>query len=129
MAKYFHPDVQDNGPALIKSAANAMHVIKAYTLGDTYATVLANSVGNASMTSADYTFSNGAALSRLLTTAAGKTAPASASSGAGPDLHIAFLDTAGSRVLWVTDETTDLAVTAGVSLTFPQLVINSPQAA
>jgi hypothetical protein len=127
MAKYLHPDVLDNGPALIKSAAAAMHVIKAYALEDSYATVIANSVGNASMTSADYTLSSGASLSRLMTTAAGKTAPASASSGAGPDLHIAFLDTAGSRVLWVTDETTDLVVTAGVSLTFPQLVLSSPQ--
>lgn len=127
MAKFVHSDVLDNGLAAIKSGANKVIVLKAYTVGDSYATVnTTNNIGEAAMTSGDYTLGS-SGLNRTLTTASGKTATASANSGASPDLHFAFVDTAGSRVLWVTDETSNQVVTAGNTLTIPALVYQSNQ--
>jgi hypothetical protein len=60
-----------------------------------------------------------------LTTAA-KSGTATAGSGAAPDLHIAFTDNA-SRVLWVTDETSDQVITSGNMVAFPPLTYTSTQ--
>lgn len=126
MAKWVHPDVLDLGLTEIKTDANSMRLLSAYAAGDSYATVNAASIAAAAMASGDYTLGNGASSSRTLTTAA-KSAAASAGSGASPDLHIAFVDTATSRVLWVTDETSNQVVTSGNPVNFPALVYTSSQ--
>lgn len=126
MAKWVNADVLDLGINEIKTDANSMRLLSAYTAGDSYATVNAASIAAAAMTSGDYTLGNGASSARTLTTAA-KSATASAGSGGAPNLHIAFVDTATSRVLWVTDETTDQVVTSGNTVNFPALVYTASQ--
>lgn len=127
MAKWVHSDVLDGGLSAIKTGANSMRLIKAYAPGDSYATVAGNLVAAVAMVAGDYTLADGAAGSRTLTVAAGKSGTASAGSGGAPNLHLAFVDTVGSRVLWVTDETTDQVVTAGNVVDFPAPVYTSDQ--
>ena len=122
--KYAHPDVLDNGPALIKSACVRMLLISAYSVGDSYATVQAAKLAEVVMTSADFTLA-AAGNNRTLTVAAGKTGTLSAPA-TGTDLHIAFTDGA-SRVLWVTDETSNGSASSGAVATFPGPVYTASQ--
>lgn len=127
MSKYAHPDVLDNGLAYIKANANKMVLLSAYT--SVYATAVgANLLAEVAMTPADYTLAGADGAARTLTTAAGKSdTAANASASGAPDLHIAFVDTVNSKVLWVTDETSNQAITAGNPVAFPQLVYTSGQ--
>lgn len=126
MAKWAHSDVLDGGLNAIKNAAVKMILLKAYTAGDSYATVATtNNIGEVAMVSGDYALSS-SGNNRLVTTAAGKSATASSNSGAGPDLHIAFTD-GSAKVLWVTDETSNQVVTAGNTINFPQLTYTNNQ--
>lgn len=128
MAKWVHADVLDNGLNNIKTNANRLWLLKAYAAGDSYATATGNMIAEATMASGDYTLGNGASSARTLTTAAGKTdSAADANSGASPDLHLAFVDTVNSKVLWVTDETSNQVVTLGNAVTFPSVVLTSNQ--
>lgn len=125
MAKWAHANVLDQGINYIKNNATHMLLLSAYTAGDSYATVTANKLADATMTSSDYTISS-SGNNRQLVTAAGKTATASASAGGTPDLHIAFTD-GSATVLWVTDETSNQAITSGNTVNFPQLTYTSQQ--
>lgn len=126
-AKYAHADVLDGGLNAIKNGAIRMLLLKAYADGDSYATVTGNAICTVTMASADFTLSGADNAPRVLTTAA-KSGTASASSGATPDLHIAFTDNV-SKVLWVTDETSDQVVTSGNTVNFPALTYTSGQPA
>lgn len=126
MAKYAHPDVLDNGLNTIKNACNSMVALVSYTAGATYATVTGagNILASVAMNSADFTNgSNGS--NRTLTTASGKSDPSADNTGAAS--HIAFLDTAGSRVLWVTEETSGQTITTGNPVNFPSLTYEARQ--
>ena len=125
MAKYAHADVLDGGLNAIKNSATRMLLLKAYAAGDSYATVTGNAICTIAMVSGDYTLSGADNAPRVLTVAA-KSGTASASSGASPNLHIAFTDNA-SKVLWVTDETSDQVVTSGNTINFPSLTYTSSQ--
>lgn len=127
MPKWVHPDVLDQGTNKIKTDADRLHLIKAYSPGDSYATVVANSVADVAMASGDYTLGDGASGARTLTTASGKTSNATANSGATPDLHLAFVDTVNSEVLWVTDETSDQVITSGNPVNYPSAVYTVSQ--
>jgi hypothetical protein len=127
MAKYAHADVLDGGLNAIKNSATRMLLLKAYAAGDSYATVTGNAICTIAMVSGDYTLSGADNAPRVLTVAA-KSGTASASSGASPNLHIAFTDNA-SKVLWVTDETSDQVVTSGNTINFPSLTYTSSQPA
>jgi hypothetical protein len=125
MAKWVSSNVLDGGLTYIKTTATSMLLVKAYAAGDSYATVIGNSVGAATMVNGDFTLSS-SALNRVLTTAVGKTATASANSGATPNLHIAFTD-GTANVIWVTDETSDQVITSGNTINFPALTYTSNQ--
>lgn len=125
MAKWVRSGVLDNGLNDIKTNATKMLLIKAYSAGDSYATVVGNIVAEVTMTGTDYTLGN-SGLNRTLTTASGKSGTATANSGASPDLHFAFTD-GSANVIWVTDETSDQVVTSGNTVNFPQLVYTSNQ--
>jgi hypothetical protein len=125
MPKFAHGDVLDGGLSAIKSAATKMILVSAYSAGDSYATVQANKLAEATMVNADFTLSSSGS-NRVLTTAAGKSAIASASASGTPDLHIAFTD-GSAKVLWVTDETSNQAITNGNTVNFPQLTYTSNQ--
>jgi hypothetical protein len=127
MAKYAHADVLDGGLNAIKNSATRMLLLKAYAAGDSYATVTSNAICTIAMVSGDYTLSGADNAPRVLAVAA-KSGAASASSGASPNLHIAFTDNV-SKVLWVTDETSDQVVTSGNTINFPSLTYTSSQPA
>jgi hypothetical protein len=125
MAKYVHSDVLDGGLNSIKNNASRMLLLKAYSFADSYATVNANAICAVAMAPGDYALSGADGAARILTIAA-RSGTASANSGATPDLHIAFTDNA-SKVLLVTDETTDQVVTSGNTVNFPSLTYTSSQ--
>ena len=125
MAKFVHSDVLDGGLNAIKTAATKMILISAYTAGDSYATVTANTLATVTMASTDYTISS-SGNNRVLTVASGKSATATAASTGTPDLHIAFTD-GSAKVLWVTDETTNQTFASGVTVNFPAPTYTSNQ--
>lgn len=131
MPKYAHPDVLDQGPALIRSAGTRLLLLSAYAFGDSFATATSNTVATANLATADFALAS-SGNNRVLTLAAGKTATASAAAPAiagvpgTPDLHIAVTDGA-SRVLWVTDETRNDPVVVGAAVTWPALTYTALQ--
>ena len=124
MAQWAHADVLDNGPAYIKTNCNKMALVSAYTNGDSYATVNGNILAEVTMTSADFTLGTSGS-DRTLTVASGKQDSAANASGNAAD--IVFLDTANSKVLWVTEETSGQTITASNPVTFPSLVYTAKQ--
>ena len=125
MAKWVHTDVLDNGLLYIKNNCNKVILASTYTSGDSYATVNGNNLADAAMTSTDFTLSGSS--SRVLTTASGKQDTAANASGGGASMHICFVDTVNSKVLWVTDETSDQTITIGNPVTFPSLTYTANQ--
>jgi hypothetical protein len=132
MAKFASNSVLDGGSDVIRTLAGTatrvkMHVIKAYTAGDSYATVVTtNSCGSVDMATGDFVQSS-SGLNRL-TTIAAKAITLTASSGATPNLHIAVVDSTGSTVLLVTDETSDQVLTSGNTFNVPAwtYTVNQP---
>lgn len=125
MAKWVRSGVLDDGLNDIKNTATKMYLISAYSAADSYATVIANALNaGVTMTGTDYTLGS-SGNNRTLTTASGKTDTATASSGA-PDLHIAFTN-GSNAVIWVTDETSNQAITSGNTINFPSLLYTSQQ--
>jgi hypothetical protein len=126
MTKWVHADVLDNGPAYIKTNCNKIAAISAYTLGDSYATVNTAILAEATMATGDFTLAS-SGNNRTLTTASGKQDTSANATGGGATMHFAFVDTANSKVLWVTDETSDQTITSGNPVTFPALVYTANQ--
>ena len=124
MTKWAHADVLDNGPAYIKTNCDKVCVVSAYTAGDSYATVTAAILAEAALTSTDFTLASSGS-DRTLTTAAGKQDTSANASGTAS--HFAFVDTANSKVLWVTEETSGQAIVLGNPVTFPSLVYTAKQ--
>lgn len=89
-------------------------LVKAYADGDSYATVTGNKLAGVALAAGDIAASGG-----VLTVSAKSGLTASASSGAGPDNHLVLVDTATSKVLLVTDETTEQEVTSGNTVNLP----------
>lgn len=122
MAKYINPHVLDNGLACIGTAADAgtvkYHLLKAYAAGDSFATATGNSVAAVAITSGDLTLAAHNTTGRKVTVAQ-KSATATGNSGATPDLHLAIIDHSNSRVLLVTNETTDRQVLTNDAVVLP----------
>lgn len=125
MSKWAHADVLDQGPNLIRTACVRMLLISGYTVGATYAAVVAAQLAEVVMTSADFTLGSSGS-NRTLTVAGGKSATSTAAATGTPDLHIAFTD-GSARVLWVTDETSNVAVPLGATVNFPAPVYTAQQ--
>lgn len=126
MAKFAHQQVLDNGLNYIKSNCGKIALISSYSVGESYSTVAAKILAEATMTSADFTLASSGS-NRTLTSASGKSDTAANSTGGSATNHIAFLNTTGSEVLWVTEETSGQVVTAGNPVNFPSLVYTSNQ--
>ena len=124
MSKWVHADVLDNGPAYIKTNCDKVCDVSAYTAGDSYATVTAAILAEATLTTTDFTLAS-SGNDRTLTTATGKQDTSANVSGTAS--HIAFVDTVASKVLWVTEETSGQSITAGNPATFPSLVYTAKQ--
>lgn len=135
--KWAHADVLDNGPEYIRTQASSspsavvQHVVQHYSAGDSYATVVANSIGSVTMDLADLVMSStgSPALDRTFTVAAkaGVTADASTDASPVPDLHFVLVDSTNSKVLLVTNESTDQAVVAGNTMNIPSWTYTVPQ--
>lgn len=123
--KYAHIDVLDGGLNAIKNGATRMLLLKTYAFADSYATVTGNAICTVTMASGDYGIAGADGAPRVLTVAA-KSGTASVGSGATPNLHIAFTDNV-SKVLFVTDETTDQVITGGNTVNFPSVTYTSNQ--
>lgn len=123
MAKWASSSVLDGGSDLIRTLAGTatrvkMHVIKAYSAGDSYSTVVTtNSCGSVDMATGDFVQSSSGSNRR--TTVGTKNITLTANSGASPNLHIAVVDSTGSAVLLVTDETSDQVLTSGGTFSVP----------
>lgn len=100
-------------------------LINGYTQGDSYATVTSNAIGNASIATADFSGPASSGNDRVLTFS-GATGVATQTVLAGQPLHLAITD-GTSRVLAVTDETSDQAVTSGNTLNFPTFTMTAKQ--
>lgn len=119
MTAWAHADVLDNGPAYIKANCNAVVLISAYTPGDTYTAVYTtNKVAEAAMAGTDFTHGSSGSDRTLTAVTSGKSGTAGATTTT-EDLRLAFVDTVGSKVLWVTEETTNQAITSGNTVNFP----------
>src|SRR5205085_3471862 len=124
MAKWANASILDGGSDVLRTLAGTasgvkMHVIKAYAAGDSYATVTGNSCGSVDMAAGDYVQSGAAGAARTTTIAAKNGVSVTANSGATPDLHIAHVDSTGSAVLYVTDETSNQVLTSGNTMNIP----------
>ena len=131
MPKYLGSDCIDNGidfPRVRKVAGDGieLHVIKAYALGDSYATVVGNSVGSVALAATDLVLAADATVGRKVTVGAKSITAASANSGASPDLHFAIVNTTSSTVLVVTDETSNQVITLGNPIETPAWAFKIP---
>lgn len=124
MSKFAHADILDGGLLAIKNGVNRMLLISAYTLGDSYATVQGNKLAETTLTSSDMNITS-SGNNRVLAVTSGKTATLAAAA-TGTDAHIAFTDGV-SRVLWVTDETSNPTASISSTVTFPGPTYTSNQ--
>lgn len=121
MAIWANNDVIDNGPAYVKANCNKLALISTYTAGDSYSTVNGNILADVAMSSTDLVIATSGA-DRALTSASGKQDASANASGGGANMHFAFLDTATSKVLLVTEETSNQTIAAGNPVNFPSIV-------
>lgn len=117
--KAFHTDVYDKGLNNVKSSCNKIIITNGVPNVNDYGATVAMKVAEVSVSSGDFTISaNGSG--RKISHPAVQGSVTSTTDGSA-DLHIAYLDTTGSRVLIVTDEQTNQALYQGNPLTFPSL--------
>lgn len=132
MAKWLNDNIFDNGLNYIETTligggkTITMHVIKAYTSGDSYATVTGNTVANYTMGAGDFVV-EAHTTGRKLTVSAKSGSNATGNSGAGPDLHIALVNTTDNAVLAVTDESSNQVIVSGNPVSIPTWAIKFPQ--
>lgn len=124
MAKWVRSGVLDDGLNDIKNNATKMILVSAYSAGDAYTTVVANSLAEATMTGTDFTLAS-SGNNRTLTTTS-KSATATATASGTPDLHVVFTN-GSNAVIWATDETSNQPITTGNVITFPAIVYTSNQ--
>lgn len=125
MAKWVNSAVLDDGLNYIKSNATKMYLLDTYSAGDSYATVLSKALNaGVTMTSGDFVLSSSGS-NRVLTSASGKSDTATGTVAAG-DRHLAFTN-GSNTVIWVTDETSNQAITSGNTINFPALTYTSNQ--
>lgn len=119
MSRYSHADVLDNGLAYIKANCNKAILMTAYTT--VYATANgANKVAEAVLATGDFALSGADGAARTLTcTMVGKSGGTAQQAVAdGTNMHVAFVDTVNSKVLHVTEESSDQAIVLGNPVQF-----------
>jgi hypothetical protein len=117
MAKYAHIDLLDGGIDVLKNSCTKMILLSAYSANYTTVTTT-NNLAQVTMATGDFAKTGADGAARVLTiTTSGKSTAATQSATGTPDLHIAFCD--GTRVLYVTDETSNQAITSGNTVNFP----------
>jgi hypothetical protein len=148
MAKFFHSKLFDFGiQSIIPSVGDPavqLHVIKNYSIGDSYATVLSNTLGHYTPASSEFTLSylyynisptndpvydyRGYTLysnSNRTCTVPAFSIVSEASATSLDNLHIAILDPYNSFVIVVTDEITNQNISVGMYVNVPSFTIYS----
>ena len=97
------------------AGATAMHAISAYSMDDTYATVVGNSLADVTMAGGDFTKAAGDTSGRKVTVAAKSGV---AVDNTGTATHVALVNTAGTSVRYVTT-CTPQGLTSGNTVNFP----------
>jgi len=119
MGKIVHDDVIDGALNIVKNNCNKIAFCETqpttFSEANTAKGSGGKSLASVAATSGDFTAANGDTSGRKLTSAA-KNSVAVTDTGTGD--HIAYLDTTGSRLLYVTT-CTSRAVTAGDSVNIP----------
>lgn len=132
MSRFAHADVLDNGIAYLKANCNKVVLISQYDT--TYVGCSATyKVAEATLVTGDFAIAGAAGAARTLTaTLTGKSGGNALMAVAnGANMHIAFLDTTTSKVLYVVEESSDQAITSGNPVQFnsnPTYVSNQPTA-
>jgi len=119
MTKYAHSDTLDNGPGYVKTNCNKVILTNAYT--NIYATANTTAkVAEAALVTGDFALSGADGAARVLTaTLTGKAGGNALIAVAdGTNMHLVFVDTVTSKVLYVTEESSNQAITAGNPVTF-----------
>ncbi len=130
MTVYAHADVLDQGPKYIKDNCDKVILISAYS--NVYATVNgANKVAEATLVTGDFALAGADGAARVLTaTLTGKSGGNAAQTvNPGTGMHVAFVQTGASKVLYVTTESSDQAITSGNPVQFnsnPTYTSNQP---
>lgn len=125
MPFYINPEIFDNGLASVPARATRVVLIDSYST--TFSAVDGSlKVAQATLVPGDLAVADGSSAgSRKITAAitgkAGGNALKSVANGA--NLHVAVLDVAASKVLMVTEESTDQAILSGNPLTFSADVV------
>ena len=119
MSRYAHTDVLDNGPQYIKDHCDLVVLTSQYDT--TYTGCFTTyKVASAALVTGDFAIAGADGAARVLTaTLTGKSGGnALATVNPGTNMHIAFLDTSTSKVLMVTEEASDQAITLGNPIQF-----------
>jgi hypothetical protein len=131
MAKYIGTTLADGGPDVLRLRAATpgrivARLLSGYTVGDSYSTVVADSLGSAALAPGDITSAGASGASRV-TTIASKTV-AIGSNNAGTTLHYAVVDSVSNEVLAVTTATSNTTpLTSGASWASGQVTLTLPQ--
>lgn len=119
---WLHADVLDNGLAYIKNNCDFILLIDAYSADDSYATVFSNAVCAVAVDASDFTISDNGSFAGSRKIAVGaQSGTASDDSIATPDLYFAYVDSTSTKVLAISDETSDQVITSGNPVSFPAL--------
>ena len=132
MPRYAHPDLLDNGLAYLKANCNKVVLTSQYDSTYTGCNTTYK-VAEATLVTGDFAIAGADGAARTLTaTLTGKSGGNALMAVAnGANMHIAFLDTVNSKVLYVTEESSDQAITSGNPVQFnsnPTYVSNQPTA-
>lgn len=112
MSKYAHINLLDQGPKYLKDNCDKVILINAYS--SSYATVNgANKVAEAALVTGDFAIAGADGAARVLTaTLTGKSmGNALLAVADGTNMHLAFVKTGTSEVIYVVEESTDQAIT------------------
>jgi hypothetical protein len=126
MAYFAHADVLENGPAYVKANATKILLVSTYTFGDSYATVVANTISEAAVTTANWAWTT-SGNDRVLTSTDNLTGSAAAAGADGTTVQYVVVDATNSKVLYSTEEGSDQPITAGNPITLKSVVIKATQ--
>lgn len=114
MSRYAHVNLLDQGPKYLKDNCDKAILITTYSTA--YATVNgANKVAEVTLATGDFAIAGADGAARVLTaTLTGKSMGNALQTVAdGTNMHIAFVKTGASEVIYVTEESSDQAITSG----------------
>lgn len=119
MSRYASANMLDQGPKYLKDNCDKVILLSAYSTA--YATVNgANKVGEAALVTGDFAIAGADGAARTLTaTLTGKSAGNALLTVAdGTPMHVAFVKTSTSEVIYVTEESSDQVITLGNPVQF-----------